>query len=575
MLSLITGILYPYILLTVLLTAVYLCGEAKNYPASLTVSWLDIAGIAVWLLIVINILIKEDGTNKSAQLADLLLYLLMYVAARCFFLHGHSAIRALLFVFTAIVFLEAVMGILQFSGMISRTNTLFLVTGTMANPAVYANFIITLLPGPLLLLFTSIRKWQRVTAGMIILLAVTALGLSEARTAWVALIVGMGCLFVLRSPENISRLSVILKRPVVRYVAVVLFLCVVGFAGKQLLQFKQDSTIGRWFVYKTTLRIIADHPFSGIGFDRFKIVFNDYQEQYFRQHPEDKAAARLASHVTVAYNEFLQTWSELGTVALLLLSGFLVKWLHIFNQLIRTSDILGQIVYAYGLSVFVLCCFSYPFRSSTLVINVLLLVAIMAWKDQQIVFSLKVNPPVVKVLRWMLFVPCLLLAASTLQYINHLGSWQTLTTIARRKGFERVEASYRQLYHQLENEPQFLYTYGTELCLHEKYKEAIPVLTKAALDFNYYDLYVRLGECYDRVGQKEAAERSYLKASFLVPNRFYPRYRLMKYYAANGASDKAVKWANTIIGMDIKIPSAQIDSIKLKASALIQLHGKG
>jgi O-antigen polymerase len=574
MLHLITGILYPYILLAIILVAVYVSGESRNYPRSFHISWLDIAGGAIWLAIIINILVKNDGTNKFAQLLNLLLYLLIYLAARFFLLHGRSAAKALLCTFAIIALLEAVNGILQYTGGIPRANTLFSITGSMANPAVYADFMITLLPGPLLFLFTPKKHLYRAAAAVVLLISITALLLAEARSAWIALIIGSSCLVFFRYRKSVYPIAEKFSQPLVKYAAVILLLFVLAFAGKQLLHFKQDSTTGRWFVYKTTLKIIADHPLSGIGFDRFKVTFNDYQEQYFKQHPEDKDTARLAAHVTVAYNEFLQTWCELGIAALLLLLFFLAKWLNIYHQLIKTPDILSIIVYAYGLAILVLCCFSYPFRCGSIVINILFLTAIMADKDQQPVCSIHLHPPAVKAIRLMMFVSALLFAITAVEYINYLGNWHTLMTTAKRNGFNQVAIPYQKLYNKLENEPQFLYTYGTELCLNEKYQEAIPVLKKAAIELNYYDLYVRLGECYDKSGEKDAAEKAYLKAAFLVPNRFYPRYKLMKYYAANGAYNTAVKWANIITAMEVKIPSTQIDSIKLKASALIQLYGE-
>jgi O-antigen polymerase len=60
----------------------------------------------------------------------------------------------------------------------------------------------------------------------------------------------------------------------------------------------------------------------------------------------------------------------------------------------------------------------------------------------------------------------------------------------------------------------------------------------------------------------------------MVPNRFYPRYSLVKLYLANGDTSKALECARNIMEMEVKIPSKSIDEIKKEMNELLSKVGK-
>lgn len=55
----------------------------------------------------------------------------------------------------------------------------------------------------------------------------------------------------------------------------------------------------------------------------------------------------------------------------------------------------------------------------------------------------------------------------------------------------------------------------------------------------------------------------------MVPNRFYPRYKLLLLYEKIGNEEKCKDLAALILNMDVKIPSKTVDMIRAKASDII------
>ena len=73
-----------------------------------------------------------------------------------------------------------------------------------------------------------------------------------------------------------------------------------------------------------------------------------------------------------------------------------------------------------------------------------------------------------------------------------------------------------------------------------------------------------------KLGNYSDAERSYLNAMYMIPNRFYPLYLLMTLYNETGQKTKALKTAQDIKNKKIKIPSKAIYEIKGIADNLIK-----
>lgn len=85
---------------------------------------------------------------------------------------------------------------------------------------------------------------------------------------------------------------------------------------------------------------------------------------------------------------------------------------------------------------------------------------------------------------------------------------------------------------------------------------------------NYYtdnNTYLLKGQIEADLGKYDNAEQSYRKAVFMVPNRMASRFELMNFYHQCGDTTKAKFWANSILSMPVKVPSAKTEMM-LKAT---------
>ncbi len=77
--------------------------------------------------------------------------------------------------------------------------------------------------------------------------------------------------------------------------------------------------------------------------------------------------------------------------------------------------------------------------------------------------------------------------------------------------------------------------------------ESQPVLQQACSVMPSTQLLCDLGDCYMACGDHDKAIASYQKASWMVPRRILPRYKLFEYYRVNENQDQAMRIAREIL----------------------------
>ena len=87
---------------------------------------------------------------------------------------------------------------------------------------------------------------------------------------------------------------------------------------------------------------------------------------------------------------------------------------------------------------------------------------------------------------------------------------------------------------------------------------------------NDYDIQMLKADNYKNMNDYHLAEKCYLLASQMCPNRFIPLYELVNIYDSTGRSDKALKLAKIIVNKPVKIPSGVIAAIKMKMEERIK-----
>jgi len=97
---------------------------------------------------------------------------------------------------------------------------------------------------------------------------------------------------------------------------------------------QEGSAAGRMHAWRVGMRMIADHPLLGVGFEGFLRNFRRYD-------PIDERLRFDVRDARVAHNTYLQVWAELGTFALIAFLGMLfstLRWLRRARRMAKVRD---------------------------------------------------------------------------------------------------------------------------------------------------------------------------------------------------------------------------------------------
>jgi tetratricopeptide (TPR) repeat protein len=150
---------------------------------------------------------------------------------------------------------------------------------------------------------------------------------------------------------------------------------------------------------------------------------------------------------------------------------------------------------------------------------------------------------------------------------NNILRWHVIKTKSASVQSSNADISnaYKDIAKKLSNDPVVLIDYGKYLMKNSQYTEAIGVLKEASLYSSNHTIFMYLGESYEKLGDHSLAIRYYKYASVLIPNLFYPKYRLMNIYKNNGMNQDCLRTAMEITQQPIKVESRVVREIKSAA----------
>lgn len=439
------------------------------------------------------------------------------------------------------------------------------IRGTLNNPGPYSFVVVAILPIAwwymLLLRQWRILYWadKSLVGGSIlyVFLSCFILPLSMSRTSWVAALVACSIVFVLSFTKDIK------VKWILKSIAVCFIVCsvLVGlFYG-----LKRDSADGRILIWKVSLSLLQDHWITGVGNGHFAGAYGDAQEKYFRSDAGSEREGYLAGAPEYAYNEYLQIWIEYGIViflCVLIIIGFLLYRL-IRSPLREACPMLGCLI-----SILVVAFFSYPLRDATtcaLTVGIFTLSIFVVWPEK---WRKKVLIPHLVISLVVLYRVCD--SFGVVGYAHRAREQQKSLQVYYDSGkFDDIVLCYDALYSFLKKDPVYLLEYGRCLFHVGEYDRSIDIL-KQGLVYSADPMFLNvIGRNYQSQGNFPMAERYYLKASFRIPHRVYPLYRLMLLYRDQNEVTKAVRMARKILEKEIKVPSSVTDRIRREAQEIV------
>ncbi|QTD38554.1 O-antigen ligase family protein [Polaribacter batillariae] len=574
-------IVFAYSCLVILVSfiAMFLFSKGKR----IQISKLDIIFLLLFGCITINRYFIQPDYGFSIRYMELLGLGFLYIIMR------NISYKTYVWLLLAIVIsgiIQAIYGNLQLLNYYPSNHSRFQLTGSFFNPGPYSGFLVAVWPIALSMYLFKEKFVEQVQAQMtnhakfvntivkyafeyIPLLGVISIILvipaTHSRGAWLAVIVSSLLLleFRYRFIKNTFYKATLTKKIVVIVFATSLF--TTGLLG--VYHFKKESADGRLFIWKVSSEIIKDYPFTGVGFDKFKAYYMNYQANYFVKHGET-AEALVADNTYYAFNDWLQFVVENG------LMGFLLLAIGIYMLFrIKAGDknyYFFFIVKATFLAIGTFALFSYPVQILPIKLIMVVAFALLATIDKQKYTVFNTHKSTIPYIVWGLKTIVLALGWVGLSFgIGHVQTldsgfktWKNALNMYQYGAYEDAIEDFTSVYSIFNKEGEFLMNYGKTLSLAKQHKEAVQILEAAKHHLNTTIIETALGDAYKGIKQYKKAEIAYQHAANMIPVRFYPLYLQAKLYEESEQKNKAIAMAKTILKKEVKIPSTAIKEIK-------------
>lgn len=559
----------------------------KKDGSKIKISKIDLALLVLLLYIVLNRYVIQGRYGFSLRFIELVGLCFFYLVIRTL------SKKTLLWFFLVLVvsaIIQGVYGNLQLLGYYPSNHVRFKMTGNFFNPGPYAGFLATIWPIALGMYLFRARLIKLISVSVNVpsklsmttkytfeyipllgvVLVVMVLPATQSRASWLAVLTGSFFLMELRYrfiKKATRKLDGVKKKWLLSGLLFVVALTLLG-----IYNLKKESSDGRLFVWKVSVEMIKKSPVFGLGFDRFKTDYMNYQANYFNKHGETKEAL-VADNSYYAFNEFIQFTVENGILGFTLLTIVLIA---VFRTPTEKHQLHISLIAKISLiTVGVFASFSYPMEILPIKLAMVFFLAVIAILDSKKIALLENNAamfysPIFKI---SMVVLTIMAVAFSINFSNDLyvgfKKWKQALNSYQYGDYEGAIETYDELYPMLKNHGDFLMNYGKVLSISNHNKKAIEVLEQAKNHLNTTIVETALGDAYKGVKQYKKAELAYKHAADMIPSRFYPLYLLAKLYQDSGDNARALGLAKRILKKDIKVPSTAIKEIQMEMKKII------
>ena len=549
-------------------------------PMALRLNAIDVLLFFLLFFMVVNRYLIAGEYNYSEKFYALPGLVLVYIVLRS---ASGNFFPVLFFSMMAGGAIQAIYGLLQLYGYFPA-HSAFRISGNFFNPGPYAGYLISVLPAILgLYLFRSALSFSPVyrlillplSLAVLLVFPVMLLALSAtlSRAAWLAAIAST--IFLLSVKYDLpARLRGLLNTKRKKRLCFVMAISLISAGLVFLYHFKRDSANGRLQIWKVTCRMIADHPLTGVGPDRFKAFYMNYQEAYFRRSGTINEGLH-ADNIYYAFNDPLQFVAENGLVGLCLLAAIIV----VIVKMGKDRSPFYTICRAGLLSVTIFSVFSYPAIILPVSLNFIIYLSVLSsgsadLRTYTIPYrrgSLSMGLLRIGILATAILVAILVSGKIEDLYKGYM-DWQTATSLYQMDFGKEALGFYERAYPVFQKEGDFLMQYGKALSVEKADREALEKLHAATHHLNTTIIQTAMGDSYRSLKYYDSAETAYLSASFMIPGRLYPKYLLAKLYDETGQKKKAVSTAMEILRHIPGTSSEAADDMKQEMQEMLNQY---
>lgn len=492
-------------------------------------------------------------------------YIAAFAVTAVLFLSGRKAAERLSVIAVSLwLCYEAVLGVMQLTGLAVSGHVIYPMTGSFQNPGPYGGFAAVCTAIALAAAYdwrNAAEKCDRLfarLAGVAGAWGIIVLPASMSRSAWGAFALAFG-LWGLSE----AKVRIFIKKHR-RLALLAAAAAVIVAAGAFSL--KRDSALGRFHIWEMELCAIADKPLTGHGSGYAMGSYADAQASYFSSKPRSTERVRIAGSPEYAFNEYFRVGMEYGVLAM---SAFAALSMCGFIILRRTRSAL-----AWGLAVWGTFAFaSYPLS----VWQLCLLLAVMlgaacgylptaACKRLRIILvSAAVIISVASISVWLPY-------ASRKRGAEE--KWREVQMLASFGADEGIADRLASLYPVLRRNYRFLYDYGYSLHKSGRYGESSDILLEGAARSSDPMFHNIIGKNFEAMGDYVSAETCWLHSHYMVPSRLYPYILLMEMYDRLGEKRQAADYARKVLEKPVNERNTAMAGLRERAEKYLRENEK-
>ena len=520
---------YAFSFLAVSFLTLFYSFFQKSEKCKITILDVGLIGFVIYALT--RLCIHDVSYFSSADICKWGTAIMLYVLVRG--LHRKAFMLSLL---VCMGLVEAITVILQHVGCIEGTHTYFAVTGHLGNSGPTGGYLAVCLILSLHLFKESPlegrKKW--IVHAPIVVLLFFGLFLSDSRAAWLG--------FLVASLTTVPYLQQFRTK----YLSIGLLFLLLGTG---LYFYRPLSADARLLIGKVAVKMIADKPLLGHGVGAFPHKYMLYQAAYFDENGTEHERL-VAGNVACAFNELLHLAVETGVVGCMFLLFIAVMiWKYGKDRKVKG----GLLVWG------IFSLFSYPVSVFPLL---LLLFMLLGCLDFPVLLRFPFKTGRLAGMMCCLLA-CVYSCGQVRTYQQISENWSAFVERGDTVQLQSTLACYPQLRGNMTYHLTFL---------RKMVKESTDVSQKELVEgiIPSSDTYVLLGKYYQRIGNRNKAEETFILASQMVPNRLMPTYNLWKFYLENRDTVKAVRTGNALLLQPVKVINSFILNARNEVGSFIQ-----
>jgi O-antigen polymerase len=322
-----------------------------------------------------------------------------------------------------------------------------------------------------------------------------------------------------------------------KIISVNIFLVLAFFAGSFLYHYKKDSADGRMFIWKNSMEMIAQKPFSGYGYGLFERNYNLWQANYFESGKGNQKERTNADHVHMAYNEYTQQMAEGGIIGLIFYAGILF---YLISISIRNRDWEAIAVLS---SLTIMGFFNFTLEAIPIWPIICIYGVSISNREKPIFHTAK---PSVFFYLFSVFASSSYLYLQSNLLLSQLKLKQAIE-LSKQGNFEEARNILENYRNKAGTSELYFSNMGKILTMDKKLTEASFCLDRASLYSSSPNLYFSKAHCYIKLQRTDPPEQCLRQIKNMIPQNMESNYLLMKLYIQTNNISKAKEEAEFIV----------------------------